>query len=437
MKKRVMSILLVVIIAFSSISFGAISANAETRGNEPVILVESIKAKPGSDVKVKVNVKNNPGIAGATLRISYDSGLTLTAAESGSTFSKLNFTAPGRFDNPSKFLWDSESGQINDDGTMLILTFKVTENVEANAKLSVNVSYYPGDIYNEKLDNVDFNTVGGNVNIDTGLLGDVNDDGVVSVLDATLIQKYIVNTISFDKEILERADVNKDNAISVLDATLIQKYIVGLVYSLGNETENLQPKEYSVTFKDYDGTVIKTENVESGKSANEPDEPQREEYIFSKWDKSFDNITSDIVITAEYKKIVNPTVFVRNTSAAAGEVVEMPIKIYNNPGINGMQLNVSYDEKLILQNAENGTALSSLYFTKPGVYTNPSKFLWDGIGDNDKGNGTVLNLTFKIPTGAKYGDEYKISVESPEGTIFDSNLNDVAFDIVSGSIKIK
>ena len=58
--------------------------------------------------------------------------------------------------------------------------------------------------------------------------GDVNGDGDITVVDATLVQKYVVQleTLSADKQIL--ADVNGDNTISVVDATLIQKYIVQL-----------------------------------------------------------------------------------------------------------------------------------------------------------------------------------------------------------------
>lgn len=58
--------------------------------------------------------------------------------------------------------------------------------------------------------------------------GDVNGDGDITVVDATLVQKHVVQleTLSADKQIL--ADVNEDNTISVVDATLIQKYIVRL-----------------------------------------------------------------------------------------------------------------------------------------------------------------------------------------------------------------
>lgn len=58
--------------------------------------------------------------------------------------------------------------------------------------------------------------------------GDVNGDGDITVVDATLVQKHVVQleTLSADKQIL--ADVNEDNTISVVDATLIQKYVVRL-----------------------------------------------------------------------------------------------------------------------------------------------------------------------------------------------------------------
>lgn len=58
--------------------------------------------------------------------------------------------------------------------------------------------------------------------------GELNGDGDITVVDATLVQKHVVQleTLSADKQIL--ADVNGDNTISVVDATLIQKYVVQL-----------------------------------------------------------------------------------------------------------------------------------------------------------------------------------------------------------------
>ena len=61
------------------------------------------------------------------------------------------------------------------------------------------------------------------------LLGDVDGDGEVTVMDATLVQKYIVSLEILTDSQLNVADVNGDGEISVIDATQIQKIVVNLV----------------------------------------------------------------------------------------------------------------------------------------------------------------------------------------------------------------
>ncbi|MBQ9200661.1 MAG: InlB B-repeat-containing protein, partial [Lachnospiraceae bacterium] len=59
---------------------------------------------------------------------------------------------------------------------------------------------------------------------------------------------------------------------------------------------------YTVTFKDYDGTVLKTqENVEYNTSATAPDDPTRDGYTFTGWDKTFTNITANTEVKAQYE----------------------------------------------------------------------------------------------------------------------------------------
>ena len=66
---------------------------------------------------------------------------------------------------------------------------------------------------------------------------------------------------------------------------------------------------YTVTFKDYDGRTIKTETVEKGKSATAPSNPTREGYTFKGWDKSFNSITSDLSVMATYDRITFTVTF--------------------------------------------------------------------------------------------------------------------------------
>ena len=65
-------------------------------------------------------------------------------------------------------------------------------------------------------------------NVEIFPIGDVNSGGDISVVDATLVQKYIVGLEKLTDLQKKSAEVNGDGEISVVDATLIQKYIVGL-----------------------------------------------------------------------------------------------------------------------------------------------------------------------------------------------------------------
>ena len=72
-----------------------------------------------------------------------------------------------------------------------------------------------------------------------------------------------------------------------------------LVYTVTYE-EAVQVKTYTVTFKDWDGTTLKTQTVEEGTSATAPSNPTRDGYLFTGWDITFNNVTSDLTVTAQY-----------------------------------------------------------------------------------------------------------------------------------------
>ncbi|MBE6734964.1 MAG: starch-binding protein [Ruminococcaceae bacterium] len=62
------------------------------------------------------------------------------------------------------------------------------------------------------------------------IYGDADIDGVVTIKDATLIQKYIADIEGADLEgvAFTQANVNGDAAVNVRDATYIQKYVAGI-----------------------------------------------------------------------------------------------------------------------------------------------------------------------------------------------------------------
>ncbi len=61
------------------------------------------------------------------------------------------------------------------------------------------------------------------------LLGDVDGDGELSIMDATVIQLHLAETQILDDNVLSVADIDKDGELSITDATYIQLILAELV----------------------------------------------------------------------------------------------------------------------------------------------------------------------------------------------------------------
>ncbi len=66
-----------------------------------------------------------------------------------------------------------------------------------------------------------------NAEIAPQIYGDLDNDNVVDITDATVIQMYLAKKATIHTKHLEAADVNQDSKITVLDATMIQMYLAG------------------------------------------------------------------------------------------------------------------------------------------------------------------------------------------------------------------
>ena len=61
------------------------------------------------------------------------------------------------------------------------------------------------------------------------MLGDVDRDGEISVIDATELQMYMAKKVELSSEQIPLSDTDKDGEISVLDATAIQMYMAKII----------------------------------------------------------------------------------------------------------------------------------------------------------------------------------------------------------------
>lgn len=60
-------------------------------------------------------------------------------------------------------------------------------------------------------------------------LGDVDGNGVINIIDATLVQRYIAQITSLSDAQIKTADTTKDGSINIMDVTAIQRYIAQLI----------------------------------------------------------------------------------------------------------------------------------------------------------------------------------------------------------------
>jgi hypothetical protein len=58
--------------------------------------------------------------------------------------------------------------------------------------------------------------------------------------------------------------------------------------------------QYTVTFKDWNGTTLSSQSVNYGSAATAPGNPSRTGYTFTGWDVPFNHITADLTVTAQY-----------------------------------------------------------------------------------------------------------------------------------------
>ena len=273
------------------------------------------------------------------------------------------------------------------------------------------------------------------------------NDTVVGI-DSAAFAGEAITSVSFPstlKEIGRRAFNNCTTLTDVYyDGTEMEWNEISI--STGNDAIENATKHFNepavetftVTFVDYDGTVLKTEIVESGKRAIPPTDPVRESYTFTGWDQAFDNVTTNLTVTAQYEySSSEPTIIVSNATASVGESVTVTVNIASNPGVAGAKFKVEYDSKLMLTAAESGAAFSVLDYTAPATLASGCPFNWDSLDAESTVNGTILTLTFTVSESASIGEKLNISVSYVDGDVYNTDLEDLSFVLMDGIITVE
>ena len=187
---------------------------------------------------------------------------------------------------------------------------------------------------------------------------------------------------------------------------------------------------YTVTFTDWDGTVLKTETVEHGHAATAPADPVRDGYTFIGWDVDFSNVTGDLIVTAQYEENVIPTPTVPPEDAVAftlSEVYAVPdtdiavdLNINGEYEANALTLSITYDPELLtvgsITKGEVWLEMLDLDATvmvnnnTPGIVRMMVIMPSSAIGSSGK----LLTLNLHIAADIEYGTDIPIIIEITE-----------------------
>ena len=357
----------------NSILSQIVEIKTATNESAPHFKVESAAGKAGSEVKVVISIKNNPGIITAYLNIGYDATkLQLMGYEDLKLLPDGSFSALDA--NPFKAQWDGAllPGNLTANGDILVLTFKILEGCQIGDVTDVTVTYNPNEIYDFNMNNVKFAVVNGTVTVTSHIWGEAT---------------YTWNA--------DHTECTATHSCTCCETP-----------------------------------VSESETVSTAIDTVPPTETEKGSTTYTA------NFTKIGFTTQTYVKILPATGTLIEIGAAEGcigEEIKVNVTFAQNPGIASAELILAYDaDKLEFVGFENGQILSNM-MTNDKYNGNQLYISWVS-DDNAMGDGVVLTLTFKIKETCAVGEEIAVNIVSFKAHDYDAT--DVEFNPMDGMVTV-
>ena len=133
----------------------------------------------------------------------------------------------------------------------------------------------------------------------------------------------------------------------------------------------------------------------------------------------------------------NACIAAGSVSGKPGDIVKVPVTVYNNPGIVGAHLYAKYDASVLTLAGIEGKDFAGMEFGPLNQSGSVSMIWLDAINANNTQNGVLAELTFVINENAAAG-EYAVEVVcSDSNEIFNSDLQAVPFEFYNGTVTIE
>lgn len=210
--------------------------------------------------------------------------------------------------------------------------------------------------------------------------------------------------------------------------------------------QNLSVVEYTVTFLDWDASIITSQMYFEGSLVTAPADPVRQNdrtysYTFTGWDQKILPCTEDAVYTATYSyHYLNEggSITVGSTVASVGEQLALPVSVSDNVGIAGLKHTLTFDAaavKFIGVEFQGDFAQGSSIVNDSKADQGLLSVLWfhnhDVVSD-----GIIYNLIFEVLETAT-NEKTEVTVEFNVDGNANSVGENVIFDRVNGTVETR
>ncbi len=120
--------------------------------------------------------------------------------------------------------WSDEIAGFTATAKIASYSFDTAEYAGQDVRIAFR-HYNSTDMFSVNLDAVEI--IGRDIEINPGIPGDANGDGVVDTLDAVMVMRHALSLITLSNEAIALCDMNGDGEITILDATLIMRAALG------------------------------------------------------------------------------------------------------------------------------------------------------------------------------------------------------------------
>ena len=354
-----------------------------------IISIPAIEWVKGEQIKIPVNIINNPGLVTFQMNITYDTSvLTPIRVENGTVWNG-DIAANLKYAADKIRIAGSSSSMKTGDGAIAYITFDIKETA-ANGVYPVKLELYVLETLDVTATRQDlpFVTFDGSVNIISILKGDVDLNGTVNAGDATevLLYKAMLKSLT-DKQLYAADTLNRGiDKVEVSDATRILLRSVGLI-------STLPPPEQQ------------TQGFSMG--------------LFS---------------------VTGAKLTLESTAGKPGDVVTVPIDISENMGFSTLKVELGYDNsKLTPVSVSTGNVWSG------DLTVNLSADDGDGVKyiiitgasiNNSTSDGTIAYVRFKINDDASGTANLNLNIKELKYTNSDYNIVELSNTASNGTITV-